>query len=238
MRTILHMAGTRGHASHGWLESYHTFSFADYFDPGRIHFGALRVLNDDDVTGGMGFGKHPHDNMEIVTIMLEGELRHEDSMGHSEILRKDEVQAMSAGTGIFHSEVNNLHDQPAKLLQIWVFPERRNITPRYEQKAFDPNERKDKWQLLVGPNRPEGALDIKQQSWFSRIDLEKGSQVDYTLHNKDNGVYLFMISGNATVDNDLKLSHRDGAGLSETEKVNIRAEEKSEVLAIEVPMIE
>jgi redox-sensitive bicupin YhaK (pirin superfamily) len=159
-------------------------------------------------------------------------------MGHSEILRKDEVQAMSAGTGIFHSEVNNLHDQPAKLLQIWVFPERRNITPRYEQKAFDPNERKNKWQLLVGSNRHEGALDIKQQSWFSRIDLEKGSQVDYTLHNKDNGVYLFMISGNVTVDNDLKLSHRDGAGLSETEKVNIRAEEKSEVLTIEVPMIE
>jgi redox-sensitive bicupin YhaK (pirin superfamily) len=238
MKTILHRAGTRGHASHGWLESYHTFSFADYFDPGRIHFGALRVLNDDDVAGGKGFGKHPHDNMEIVTIMLDGELRHGDSMGHSEVLRKDEVQAMSAGTGIFHSEMNNLQDQSAKLLQIWVFPEKRNITPRYDQRAFDPQERKNKWQLLVAPNSPDGALDIKQQSWFSRINLEKGSEVDYTLHNKNYGVYLFMISGDAKIGEDLRLAHRDGAGLSETEKITIRAEEKSEVLAIEVPMLE
>jgi hypothetical protein len=238
MKTILHRAGTRGHASHGWLESYHTFSFADYFDPGRIHFGALRVLNDDDVAGGMGFGKHPHDNMEIVTIMLEGELRHSDSMGHSEVLRKDEVQAMSAGTGIFHSEVNNLQDQPAKLLQIWVFPERKNITPRYEQRDFNPEERKNQWQLLVGPNAPDGALDIKQQSWFSRIDLDKGGHVDYKLHNRDSGVYFFVISGNITVENDLKLDSRDGLGVSGTETVNIRAGEKSEVLAIEVPMME
>ncbi len=238
MKTILHRAGTRGHASHGWLESYHTFSFADYFDPGRIHFGALRVLNDDNVAGGKGFGKHPHDNMEIVTIMLEGELRHGDSMGHSEVLRKDEVQAMSAGTGIFHSEVNNLQDQPAKLLQIWVFPERKNIIPRYEQRAFSPEDRKNKWQLLVGPNPPDGALDISQQSWFSRIDLDKGGQVDYTLHNRENGVYFFMISGHITVDNDLNLDSRDGVGVSETETVNLRAGEKSEVLAIEVPMME
>jgi quercetin 2,3-dioxygenase len=238
MKTVLHRANTRGHASHGWLESYHTFSFADYFDASRIHFGALRVLNDDEVEGGKGFGKHPHDNMEIVTIMLDGELRHGDSMGHSEVLHRDEVQAMSAGTGIFHSEINNLPDRPAKLLQIWVFPERRNITPRYDQRAFDPKLRKNGWQLLVGPNSPDGALDMKQQSWFSRVDLDKGTQLDYMLKNKENGVYLFVIEGSVTVEKDLQLGRRDGLGVSDTARIALRADENAQVLAIEVPMLE
>jgi redox-sensitive bicupin YhaK (pirin superfamily) len=238
MKTVIHPAESRGHADHGWLNTYHTFSFADYFDPERIHFGALRVLNDDHVDGGKGFGRHPHDNMEIVTIMLDGELRHSDSMGHTEVLHRDEVQAMSAGTGIFHSEFNNLPDKPLKLLQIWVFPEQRNIKPRYEQKAFDRNLRNNQWQLLVAPNQTDGALDMKQKSWFSRIDLTRGKNATYELNLKENGVYLFVIGGKITVENDLQLGERDGAGIWEVNKISVLAEEDSELLAIEVPMLE
>jgi quercetin 2,3-dioxygenase len=238
MKTVIHPAESRGHANHGWLNTYHTFSFADYFDPERIHFGALRVLNDDQVDGGKGFGRHPHDNMEIVTIMLDGELRHSDSMGHTEVLHRDEVQAMSAGTGIFHSEFNNLPDKPLKLLQIWVFPEQRNIKPRYEQKAFDPNFRNNQWQLLVAPNQTDGALDMKQKSWFSRIDLTRGKSATYELNLRENGVYLFVIGGKITVENDLQLGERDGAGIWEADKISVLAEEDSELLAIEVPMLE
>jgi len=236
MKKTIHLAGTRGHAAHGWLDTYHTFSFASYSDPDRVHFGALRVLNDDHVEGGMGFGKHPHDNMEIVTIMLEGELRHSDSMGHSEVLHANEVQAMSAGTGIFHSEVNNLRDKPVKLLQIWVFPAQRNIKPRYEQKAFDPESRKNKWQLLAAPDQTDGALDIKQRTWFSRIDLQKSNHSSYELHDKENGIYLFVIRGEINIDNDLKLNTRDGAGLWETPGITLEAVEDTELLVIEVPM--
>lgn len=238
MKTVMHRAESRGHASHGWLETYHSFSFADYYDPERIHFGALRVLNDDHVEGGMGFGRHPHDNMEIVTIMLEGELRHSDSMGHAEVLRENEVQAMSAGTGIFHSEVNNLPDKAVKLLQIWVFPAQRNIKPRYEQRAFDPKNRKNNWQLLVAPNQSDGALDMKQQAWFSRIDLDRGEISTYDLFNKENGIYLFVIDGKIMADSDLLLNKRDGAGIWETPGIKLKAEEKTELLVIEVPMLE
>jgi redox-sensitive bicupin YhaK (pirin superfamily) len=238
MKTVIHRADSRGHASHGWLDTYHTFSFADYYDPGRIHFGALRVLNDDHIEGGMGFGRHPHDNMEIVTIMLDGELRHSDSMGHSEVLHPDEVQAMSAGTGIFHSEVNNLPDKPVKLLQIWVFPEQRNIKPRYEQKRFDPLLRKNKWQLLTGPNQQDGALDMKQKSWFSRIDLKGGDSTVYNLYHKENGVYLFVIGGKITADKDIQLDNRYGVGFWEADQITIHADEDAELLAMEVPMWE
>ena len=184
MKTIIHRASSRGHANHGWLNTYHTFSFADYFNQERIHFGALRVLNDDWIDGGRGFGRHPHDNMEIVTIMLEGELKHSDSMGHTQVLHENEVQAMSAGTGIFHSEMNNLPDKPVRLLQIWVFPEQRDVKPRYEQKVFDPQLRKNQWQLLAGPDPQNGEMDIKQQAWFSRIDLAGGKETIYDLYNK------------------------------------------------------
>jgi quercetin 2,3-dioxygenase len=238
MKTVIHPGDSRGHANHGWLDTYHTFSFADYFDPERIHFGALRVLNDDFVEGGKGFGRHPHDNMEIVTIMLEGELRHSDSMGHTEVLHRNEVQAMSAGTGIFHSEVNNLPDTPLNLLQIWVFPEQRNIKPRYEQKGFDPVLRKNQWQLLVAPDQSKGTLDIKQRSWFSRIDITGGKSTKYELYNKENGVYLFVIGGKILVENDLHLHRRDGAGIWETGSISLFAEEDAELLAIEVPMLE
>jgi redox-sensitive bicupin YhaK (pirin superfamily) len=237
MKTINHKASTRGHANHGWLDTCHTFSFADYFDKERIHFGALRVLNDDWVEGGRGFGRHPHDNMEIVTIMLEGELEHIDSMGHTQVLHENEVQAMSAGTGIFHSEMNNSPDKPARLLQIWVFPEQRNIKPRYEQKVFDPQLRKNHWQLLAGPDPHNGEMDIKQQAWFSRIDLAAGNETNYKLHNKQNGVYLFVIEGSVIFDGSRQLHKRDGAGIWEVDSLGIRgADDISELLLIEVPM--
>jgi len=238
MKTVIHPGKTRGHANHGWLDTYHTFSFADYFNQERIHFGALRVLNDDWIDGGGGFGRHPHDNMEIVTIMLEGELKHGDSMGHTQVLHENEVQAMSAGTGIFHSEVNNLPDKPARLLQIWVFPEERNIKPRYEQKAFDPLLRKNQWQLLAGPDPQNGELDIRQKAWFSRIDLTRGRESNYTLHEKLNGIYLFVINGSVKFDNDQQLQKRDGAGIWEIDYLKLSAVEDSDVLVIEVPMWE
>ena len=238
MKTVIHPGKTRGHANHGWLDTYHTFSFADYFNQERIHFGALRVLNDDWIDGGGGFGRHPHDNMEIVTIMLEGELKHGDSMGHTQVLHENEVQAMSAGTGIFHSEVNNLPDKPARLLQIWVFPEERNIKPRYEQKAFDPLLRKIQWQLLAVPDPQNGELDIRQKAWFSRIDLTRGRESTYTLHEKLNGIYLFVINGSVKFDNDQQLQKRDGAGIWEIDYLKLSAVEDSDVLVIEVPMWE
>jgi len=237
MKTVIHRAESRGHANHGWLDTYHTFSFADYFSHERIHFGALRVLNDDYIEGGMGFGRHPHDNMEIVTIMLEGELRHSDSMGHTEVLHANEVQAMSAGTGIFHSEVNNLPDIPVRLLQIWVFPEQQNSKPRYEQKSFDPALRRNTWQVLAAPGHPEGVMDIRQHAWFSRINLLKGTEIPYKLNDPANGVYLFVIDGSVSTG-ELHLNRRDGAGIWETAGFALLAAEDADVLAIEVPMWE
>jgi redox-sensitive bicupin YhaK (pirin superfamily) len=238
MKTIVHQADSRGYANHGWLETYHTFSFADYFNQERIHFGALRVLNDDWIEGGKGFGRHPHDNMEIVTIMLEGELKHSDSMGHTQVLHENEVQAMSAGTGIFHSEVNNSPDKPLRLLQIWVFPEEQNIQPRYEQKVFDSQLRKNNWQLLAGPNPRNGEMDIRQQAWFSRIDLASGKETAYNFHNKENGIYLFVINGTIRYNAEHQLQRRDGVGIWDVDLVMICADENSELLVIEVPMLE
>jgi quercetin 2,3-dioxygenase len=238
MKTVIHRADTRGHVNHGWLDTYHTFSFASYFDQERIHFGALRVLNDDWVAGGQGFGRHPHDNMEIVTIILEGELKHGDSMGHVQVLHENEVQAMSAGTGIFHSEVNNLPDKPVRLLQIWVFPEESHIIPRYEQKSFDPSKRENEWQLLVCPVPSGGELLIRQKAWFSRVTLEAGKEIDYSLHDGQNGVYLFIIDGSVTFGDNQTLQPRDGAGIWETGIVTLRALDGSDVLVIEVPMWE
>jgi len=239
MKTVIHRGDTRGHANHGWLNTYHTFSFADYFNQERVHFGALRVLNDDWVEGGKGFGRHPHDNMEIVTIMLEGELKHSDSMGHTQVLHDNEVQAMSAGTGILHSEVNNLPDKPLRLLQIWVFPEQRNIEPHYKQKAFDAQLRKNHWQLLAGPTPQNDVMEISQQSWFSRIDLNNGKEAVYKLHHKQNGVYLFTIEGSITISDELKLNRRDGVGIWETTgSISLLSTAESELLAIEVPMLD
>lgn len=234
MKSIIHRADTRGHANYGWLNTHYTFSFANYYDPNRIHFGTLRVLNDDYIEGGHGFDRHPHDNMEIITIMLEGELRHADSMGNAFVLHENEIQTMSAGTGIFHSEHNNMGDKPAKLLQIWVFPRKRNITPQYGLTGFSSEERKNKWHLVVSPSTPGTAI-INQDAYFSLISVDENFQIDYNLYDHNNGVYVFVIGGEVEAGG-LHLQSRDGAGITETTTLPFKALKKSEVLVMEVPM--
>ncbi|MEI8278856.1 MAG: pirin family protein [Bacteroidota bacterium] len=236
-KTIYHAANTRGHANHGWLDTFHTFSFAGYHDPERIHFGALRVMNDDMVRAGYGFGKHPHDNMEIITVVLDGALEHADSMGHTQAIHPNEVQVMSAGTGITHSEYNHNKDKDVSLLQIWIFPEKRNVTPRYDQVTFDAAERINKLQMLVSPIENEDAgLKIHQQAWIYRTALEKGKTLEHTMHSDKNGIYVFAIEGSATVNGQL-LTKRDGMGISETNSISMRAEEAADLLLLEVPML-
>jgi quercetin 2,3-dioxygenase len=232
---IFHAAATRGHANHGWLNAFHTFSFAGYNDPTRVHFGALRVLNDDTVADGRGFGTHPHANMEIVTIPLEGDLRHRDSTGRHEIIRQGDVQIMSAGSGIQHSEMNANMDRPVKLLQIWVFPKKHDIEPRYEQKTFDLADRQGRFQAVVSPTDKD-AVWINQNAVFSLGRFAPGEQADYALQFAGNGVYAFVISGAVTI-NGQKLSPRDGLGLTETAQLAVQADTDAEVLLIEVPMV-
>lgn len=235
MKTILHKAMTRGHADHGWLNSWHTFSFANYHDPERIHFGALRVLNDDTVTAGMGFGKHPHDNMEIISIPLEGDLEHGDNMGNTQVIRRGDVQIMSAGTGVIHSEKNKNNDRAVKFLQIWVFPNRRNVTPRYDQKTFSDEEKHNRLLTVVSPVGESEGVNIHQDAWFSLGKLDKSTQLDYRIHKEGNGVYAFMLSGDATI-NGIALNHRDGLGISETGELRLTADSDAEILLMEVPM--
>jgi quercetin 2,3-dioxygenase len=234
MKTVIHKAYSRGTANYGWLKTNYTFSFANYYDPNRMHFGALRVLNDDYIEGGHGFDKHPHDNMEIITIMLQGELKHVDSMGNEFVLHENEIQTMSAGTGIFHSEFNNSETNSAKLLQIWVFPRQRNIEPEYGLTGFSPEERKNKWHLVVSPSKP-GTATIHQDAYFSMISMDEGLEIDYQLYDSNNGVYIFVIDG-AIEANELQLGTRDGAGVWETNNIHFKATPKTEVLVMEVPM--
>jgi hypothetical protein len=234
MKTILHKANTRGHAEHGWLNSYHSFSFAGYYNPERMHFGALRVLNDDSVKAGMGFGKHPHDNMEIVSIPLFGDLHHKDSTGRDEIIRQNDVQIMSAGSGIAHSETNANHDKDVKFLQVWVLPKEKNIEPRYEQKTFQPENRIDQIVTVVAPD-DKNAVWINQDAWFSIGKFSQTFTSTYKLHKEGNGVYAFILSGNATI-NDQPLEPRDGLAAWETDAINIKADTDAEILLIEVPM--
>ena len=235
MNTVLHKANTRGHANHGWLDTNHTFSFAHYYDPTRIHFGALRVLNDDFVDGGMGFGTHPHDNMEIISIPLAGDLEHKDSMGNVAVIRQNDVQIMSAGTGIYHSEYNKNKDKKVNFLQIWVFPKVRNITPRYDQITFKPEDRVNKLQQIVSPSKTDDGVWINQDAWFHLGNLKKGFGTDYTIRQKGNGVYAFIIEGDVTINNQ-PLNKRDGFGIWDVEKISITADSDAEVLLMEVPM--
>lgn len=235
MKTILHKANTRGHANHGWLDSYHTFSFAGYHDPTRIHFGALRVLNDDVVKGGAGFGQHPHDNMEIISIPLRGALEHGDNTGGHGIIKSGEVQIMSAGSGIAHSEKNASKTEDVNFLQIWVFPKEKNIQPRYDQKLFPASDRINKFQTVVSPEKSSGALWINQNAWFSLGKFDKTATIEYTLNKQGNGVYAFVIEGDVTI-NDQKLNKRDGFGVWDVEKISIVSDSQSEVLLMEVPM--
>ena len=235
MKTVLHKAETRGRTNHGWLDSHHTFSFAGYHNPSRMNFGLLRVLNDDIVKGGMGFGQHPHDNMEIISIPLRGALEHGDNTGGHAIIKSGEVQIMSAGSGLAHSEKNASPTDDVNFLQIWVFPKERNIEPRYEQKMFSKTDRMNTIQTVVSPGKENGALWINQDAWFHLTDLKKGSKVEYQLRGKQSGVYVFVLEGNVTAGGQT-LNRRDGVGISETEKVEISADNDAEVLIMEVPM--
>lgn len=235
MKKIIHKADSRGYADHDWLQSFHSFSFANYHNPEKVRFGLLRVLNDDIVAPGMGFGTHPHDNMEIVTIPLKGELAHQDSTGNKEVIKAGEVQIMSAGSGLTHSEFNNSKKEFVNLFQIWVFPKEKNITPRYDQKIFDPEERKNKFQIVVSPDEKDGALWINQDAFFTLGNFDEGNSVKYEIRNKGNGVYIMITEGSAEIDGEV-LSRRDAIGLSDLSSVEIKLLAKSELLLIEVPM--
>ena len=233
--TILHKANTRGHADHGWLNAQHTFSFASYYNPDRVQFGVLRVLNDDIVASGMGFGTHPHDNMEIITIPLEGDLAHKDSMGNTEVIKFGDVQVMSAGTGIQHSEFNPNHDKITNLLQIWVFPNKKNVTPRYDQITLNLADRHNKLQQILSPSADDEGVWIHQDSWFHLGKFDKDVPTEYNFKKAGNGLYVFVIKGEISVG-EQALNTRDGYGIWDVNKVNIKASTDAEFLLMEVPM--
>ncbi len=236
---ILHKADTRGNANHGWLNAHHSFSFANYHDPQRMHFGVLRVLNDDIIAPSMGFGTHPHDNMEIITIPLRGALRHRDSMGNEGVIEQFDIQVMSAGTGVRHSEFNANSDKEVNLLQIWLFPNQRNVAPRYDQKTFKPEDRINQLQTVVAPidstEATDGAMGIHQDAWFSLGSLAAGVEKEYPMRRAGNGVYVFLIEGSATI-NGTPLSKRDALGIWDFDKLTIKADSDAEILLLDVPM--
>lgn len=232
MKKVIHRADTRGLADFGWLHSRHTFSFGRYYNPERVQFGALRVLNDDIVEPGMGFGTHPHDNMEIVSIPLAGTLAHKDSTGNEETIKTGEVQIMSAGTGLTHSEYNYSKTEQVNFLQIWVIPKERNIKPRYAQQHFDLAQ--NDFTTVVSPD-DKSALWINQDAWFTIGSLDAGLSLDYKLHRVESGVYIFVIDGGLSVGGE-KLEKRDAIGLSEISNVSVEADSDTKVLLIEIPM--
>jgi redox-sensitive bicupin YhaK (pirin superfamily) len=233
---VLHTSESRGLADHGWLVSRHTFSFANYHNPERMHFGVLRVLNDDYVAEGKGFGTHPHDNMEIISIPLSGDLQHRDSMGNIAVIKNGDVQVMSAGTGITHSEFNKNHDKAVKFLQIWVFPNKRNVTPRYDQLTLKKEERRNKLQQIVSPSPNDAGVWIHQDAWFYLSNLEQAKQVTHKLHTLENGAYIFVLSGQIKVNNQV-LNTRDGYGIWNTDTLTFEATETAEFLVMEIPMV-
>ena len=235
MKTIIQKAAERGSGDYGWLKPNYYFSFGNYHNPEKVHFGLLRVLNDDFIGGGGAFPTHPHDNMEIVTIPFTGALKHTDSTGGQGIIKAGDVQIMSAGTGVQHSEANESATEPVTLFQIWVFPKERNIKPRYDQRNFDIGERVNKWQVIVSPNDEDKALWINQDARFALTKLEAGNTLNYQNSFKGNGVYLVVINGAIELDGK-KLEKRDAAGIYEADSFTIKATEDAELLAIEVPM--
>lgn len=235
MKTVLHKAASRGHADHGWLNSHHSFSFAGYHNPERMHFGVLRVLNDDQVAPGKGFGTHPHDNMEIISIPLEGDLEHKDSMGNVTTIKEGDVQVMSAGTGIHHSEYNKNTDKAVKFLQIWVFPNKRNVEPRYDQISIRDIERKNAFYQVLSPNPDDAGVWVHQDAWFHLGKFETGATDTYQIKKEGNGVYAFVLEGEVEI-NGQKLEKRDGLGLWDTESFDFKSLSDSRVLLMEVPM--
>ena len=235
LNTVLHKANTRGHANHGWLEAKHSFSFANYHNPERMHFGVLRVLNDDRIAPARGFGTHPHDNMEIISIPLEGDLEHKDNMGNGTIIKNGDVQVMSAGTGITHSEFNANKDIDVKLLQIWLFPNKKNVTPRYDQISIRDIETKNEFYQILSPNKNDKGVWIHQNAWFHLGEFNTQKSITYSLKDKSNGVYAFVLEGNIVIAGQT-LNKRDGFGIWNTDKLEIETEENSKILLMEVPM--
>ncbi|WP_278034893.1 pirin family protein [Flavobacterium nitratireducens] len=233
--TVLHKADTRGNANHGWLNAYHSFSFASWYNPDRVNFGALRVLNDDTIAPGMGFGTHPHDNMEIITIPLEGDLAHKDSMGNESTIKNGDVQVMSAGTGIRHSEFNPNADQRTKLFQIWLFPKKRDVAPRYQQITLDKSLEKNDFAQILSPNSDDAGVWIHQDAWFYLSDFDKDFSKKLALKKEGNGFYIFNIEGEIEV-NGQKLETRDGLGISDIAEIEIKANNAAKFLVMEVPM--
>ena len=235
MNTVIHKANTRGHANHGWLDSHHTFSFANYYNPQRMNFGVLRVLNDDRVMAGHGFNTHPHDNMEIISIPLEGDLEHKDSMGNVAVIKKDDVQVMSAGTGVTHSEFNKNKDQEVKFLQIWVFPNERNVTPRYDQISIRDIAKQNEFYQVLSPNKEDQGVWIHQDAWFHLGDFDKGNSDEYKIRKQGNGVYAFILEGEVEIGGQ-KLTKRDGMGIWDTDSISVTAIDDARILLMEVPM--
>jgi len=233
--TVLHKASSRGHADHGWLNAYHSFSFASWYNPERIQFGMLRVLNDDTVAAGMGFGTHPHDNMEIITIPLEGDLAHKDSMGNSSTIKTGDVQVMSAGTGIQHSEFNPNADLQTKLFQIWLFPKYRNVEPRYQQITLDVAQQKNSFAQILSPNPEDEGVWIHQDAWFYLSDFEANFSKKLALQKQGNGFYIMNIEGEIEINGE-KLEKRDAIGIWETNEIEIKANTNSRFLIMEIPM--
>ena len=235
MKKIFHASSTRGEANHGWLHAKHSFSFANYFDPKRIQFGALRVLNDDIIAPGMGFGSHPHDNMEIVTIPLEGALEHKDSMDNVGVIEADEIQVMSAGTGIFHSEYNKNKDKEVKVLQLWVLPKEKNVTPRYDQKSIKELKKPNTLYPIVTPDPNGPAMWIHQDAWFHMGDFNQSTEIEYKINKDGNGVYVFLIEGSAEIAGEA-IKKRDALGIWETDNFSLKMASNSRILLIEVPV--
>lgn len=235
MKINIHRSDTRGISNHGWLNSHHTYSFSSYQNPERMGFGALRVINDDVVQPEMGFGMHAHENMEIISIPLTGSLQHKDSMGNQHVIEAGEVQIMSAGTGITHSEYNHSTTQTVSFLQIWVLPKKLDIEPRYEQKRFDVTQRKNKFQIIVSPNGMQGSLSINQDAYFSVIEFIEDLSKDYELYREGNGVYLFVITGSVNV-NGTCLTERDGVEVTEISNLQLKGQKGAQLLCMEIPL--
>lgn len=230
--TVLHSAPSRGH---GWLNTHHSFSFVNYYNPERMNFGALRVLNDDIVAGGKGFRTHPHENMEIVSIPLSGDLKHTDSMGNEQIIKQGDIQIMSAGSGIYHSEFNRNDNEDVKFLQIWLFPNQKDVQPRYDQISLNPEDRVNKWQQILSPSEEDEGVMIHQNSWFYMTKLERGKSLNYELRKSGNGVYIFTLSGKVEIAGQT-LTARDGFGIWDVDFFDVMSQEETELLIMEVPM--
>lgn len=235
MKKIIHRAWERGFADHGWLKAAHSFSFASWYNKDKVNFGALRVLNDDEVAPGKGFGTHPHDNMEIITIPLEGNLQHRDSMGNGSIIRPGEIQYMSAGTGVQHSEFNPSHDEKTRLLQIWIFPSQRDLEPRYAQLEYKAEDLINRVKILLAPHPQPGTISINQKAWISLARPLKGFELEYEITGKENGLYLFVIEGEIITEGET-LKIRDAIGFSEIRRIRLKAGSDSFLLFLDVPM--